>query len=433
MFTWFVDDEVGHLVNPTLTLSEDTQDGPEGCLSIPGLVHRLPPGPLGGGGRLRHARRAARRRGQRQAGPGDPARDDDLDGVLFLDRLDREARRTAMKEIRRPTGSPLEQPTVRLSPHATGRAGLDEGRLRGDPRPRSRASTRSRTRATTSSRVVTRPDAPAGRGRRLTPSPVALRADELGVPVLKPEHPRDPEFQDALRALTPDCCPVVAYGALLPESALDIPRHGWVNLHFSCLPAWRGAAPVQHALWAGDEVTGATTFRIVRELDAGPTFGVMTERIRPTDTAGDLLARLAEGGAGLLRRHPRRHRGRLAGGPRAARRRAVARPQDHRRRRARVAGGARRAGRPPDPGLHAGAGCWTTFGDGRAAGQARAGRTDRRGAAAGGAADRQVRGAGRDRDHRGPAGATSRPSARGRCRPRTGPAACGAEGMRRFG
>jgi len=148
--------------------------------------------------------------------------------------------------------------------------------------------------------VVTRPDAPAGRGRRLTPSPVAERAAELGVPVLKPEHPRDPEFQDALRALAPDCCPVVAYGALLPQSALDIPTHGWVNLHFSVLPAWRGAAPVQHALWAGDEVTGATTFRIVRELDAGPTYGLMTERVRPGDTAGSLLERLAEGGAGLL-------------------------------------------------------------------------------------------------------------------------------------
>lgn len=148
--------------------------------------------------------------------------------------------------------------------------------------------------------VVTRPDAPSGRGRRLTPSPVAQRAEELGVPVLKPEHPRDPDFQDALRALEPDCCPVVAYGALLPQSALDIPPHGWVNLHFSVLPAWRGAAPVQHAIWAGDEVTGATAFRIVKELDAGPTFGVMTERIRPGDTAGDLLGRLAEGGAGLL-------------------------------------------------------------------------------------------------------------------------------------
>ena len=148
--------------------------------------------------------------------------------------------------------------------------------------------------------VVTRPDAPAGRGRRLVASPVAVRAEELGVPVLKPEHPRDPDFQDRLRALAPDCCPVVAYGAMLPQSALDIPPHGWVNLHFSLLPAWRGAAPVQHAIWAGDEVTGATTFRIVKAMDAGPTFGVMTEGIRPTDTAGDLLERLATGGAQLL-------------------------------------------------------------------------------------------------------------------------------------
>jgi methionyl-tRNA formyltransferase len=148
--------------------------------------------------------------------------------------------------------------------------------------------------------VVTRPDAPAGRGRRLTPSPVAVLAEELGVPVLKPEHPRDPEFQEALRALRPDCCPVVAYGALLPQSALDIPEHGWVNLHFSCLPAWRGAAPVQHAIWAGDEVTGATTFRIVKELDAGPTYGVMTQLVDEDETSGSMLAKLAEGGAGLL-------------------------------------------------------------------------------------------------------------------------------------
>jgi methionyl-tRNA formyltransferase len=148
--------------------------------------------------------------------------------------------------------------------------------------------------------VVTRPDAPAGRGRRLAASPVAARAEELGVGVLKPDHPRDPAFQEELKRLAPDCCPVVAYGALLPQSALDIPPHGWVNLHFSLLPAWRGAAPVQHAIWAGDEVTGATTFRIVREMDAGPIFGVMTETIRPTDSAGDLLGRLATGGAQLL-------------------------------------------------------------------------------------------------------------------------------------
>jgi methionyl-tRNA formyltransferase len=148
--------------------------------------------------------------------------------------------------------------------------------------------------------VVTRPDAPAGRGRRLVGSPVGQRADELGVPVLKPVHPKDPDFQAALRALEPDCCPVVAYGAMLPRSALDIPPHGWVNLHFSLLPAWRGAAPVQHALMAGDPITGATTFRIVAELDAGPTYGLMTDAVRPGDTAGELLQRLAVGGADLL-------------------------------------------------------------------------------------------------------------------------------------
>jgi methionyl-tRNA formyltransferase len=93
---------------------------------------------------------------------------------------------------------------------------------------------------------------------------------------------------------------VVAYGALLPQSALDIPAHGWINLHFSLLPAYRGAAPVQHAIWAGEEMTGATVFRIVKELDAGPMFGVMTQVIKPDDTAGSLLATLAEGGSELM-------------------------------------------------------------------------------------------------------------------------------------
>jgi methionyl-tRNA formyltransferase len=148
--------------------------------------------------------------------------------------------------------------------------------------------------------VVTRPDAPAGRGRRLEASPVRRRAEELGVPVLTPTSVRDEAFLDSLRALTPDACPVVAYGNLIPQDALDIPRHGWVNLHFSLLPAWRGAAPVQHALMAGDEITGASTFLIEKGLDTGPVFGVMTELIRPTDTAGDLLGRLAAAGAGLL-------------------------------------------------------------------------------------------------------------------------------------
>ncbi|MGW4469140.1 methionyl-tRNA formyltransferase [Nonomuraea sp. NPDC004354] len=148
--------------------------------------------------------------------------------------------------------------------------------------------------------VITRPDAPAGRGRALHPSPVAELAAAEGIEVLRPAKAGDPEFLDQLRELAPDCCPVVAYGALLPQAALDIPRHGWINLHFSLLPAWRGAAPVQHAVLHGDEITGAATFQIVKELDAGPVYGVVTEEVKATDTSGELLARLAVSGAGLL-------------------------------------------------------------------------------------------------------------------------------------
>jgi len=148
--------------------------------------------------------------------------------------------------------------------------------------------------------VITRPDAPAGRGRSLQASPVAELAAEHGIEVLKPERPRDPDFLARLAAIGPDCCPVVAYGALVPRAALDIPRLGWVNLHFSILPAWRGAAPVQHAVWHGDDVTGATTFVLEEGLDTGPVLGVVTESVRPTDTSGDLLARLADSGSGLL-------------------------------------------------------------------------------------------------------------------------------------
>jgi methionyl-tRNA formyltransferase len=148
--------------------------------------------------------------------------------------------------------------------------------------------------------VVTRPDAPSGRGKKSTASPVAQRAAELGIEVLKPQRPRDEEFVTRLTELAPDCCPVVAYGALLPQRVLEIPRHGWVNLHFSLLPAWRGAAPVQHAILAGDQITGATIFRIVLELDAGPILATVSEPIRPDDTAGDLLHRLSLSGARLL-------------------------------------------------------------------------------------------------------------------------------------
>lgn len=148
--------------------------------------------------------------------------------------------------------------------------------------------------------VVTRPDAGAGRGRRAVESAVARAAGELGIPVLKPIRPSDEPFKDQLRDLAPDLCPVVAYGALVPPQVLDIPTHSWVNLHFSLLPAWRGAAPVQAAILHGDDVTGATTFQLERGLDTGPCFGTVTESISGTDTAGDLLDRLATSGAGLL-------------------------------------------------------------------------------------------------------------------------------------
>ena len=148
--------------------------------------------------------------------------------------------------------------------------------------------------------VLTRPDAPAGRGKRLTASPVKERAADAGIPVLQPTSLRDPEVQAQIAALDVDLAPVVAYGALLPPAALALPRLGWVNLHFSLLPAWRGAAPVQHAVLHGDEVTGATTFLIEEGLDTGPVYGTLTETVRPRDTSGDLLARLATAGAGLL-------------------------------------------------------------------------------------------------------------------------------------
>jgi methionyl-tRNA formyltransferase len=148
--------------------------------------------------------------------------------------------------------------------------------------------------------VITRPPAPAGRGRRVRTSPVAEAGAAAGVPVLTPPSPGEQDFLTQLGELDVSCCAVVAYGALLPPPALAVPRYGWVNLHFSLLPAWRGAAPVQAAILHGDDITGATTFRIEEGLDTGPVFGVVTEAVRPDDTAGTLLLRLADSGAGLL-------------------------------------------------------------------------------------------------------------------------------------
>ncbi|EGD56081.1 methionyl-tRNA formyltransferase [Gordonia neofelifaecis] len=149
--------------------------------------------------------------------------------------------------------------------------------------------------------VVTRPDTTAGRGRRVVRSEVGTLADERGIEVITPGRMSDPEVAEALSRWNPDLGVVVAYGGLIPQSVLDLLPHGWVNLHFSVLPAWRGAAPVQAAIAAGDEITGASVFELEAGLDTGPVYGTLTERIRGTDTAGDLLARLAVSGAGLLR------------------------------------------------------------------------------------------------------------------------------------
>lgn len=148
--------------------------------------------------------------------------------------------------------------------------------------------------------VLTRPDAAKGRHGKPSPSPVAQLALEHDIPVLRPSRPNSDEFIEELTELAPDACGVVAYGALLSERLLAVPTHGWINLHFSLLPAWRGAAPVQAAIAAGDAVTGATTFQIELALDSGPVYGVVTETIRPTDTAGNLLERLSISGAALL-------------------------------------------------------------------------------------------------------------------------------------
>jgi len=149
--------------------------------------------------------------------------------------------------------------------------------------------------------VLTRPDARRGRGRTLHPSPVKALALEHGIEVLTPESlTRDAAIRDQLVSLAPDAIPVVAYGNLIPADMLDIPRHGWVNLHFSLLPQWRGAAPVQAAIANGDAITGATTFRINEGLDTGDVLATLETEIGQTETSGELLERLAYSGGDLL-------------------------------------------------------------------------------------------------------------------------------------
>lgn len=149
-------------------------------------------------------------------------------------------------------------------------------------------------------RVVTRPDAPLGRKRVLTPSPVAEAAEDLGLTVMRTKR-LDADATAELSGLDADLGVIVAYGGLVREPLLSAPRRGWINLHFSLLPRWRGAAPVQHALIAGDAVTGASVFQLVAELDAGDVFGERRYTVPPAATAGDVLDDLARMGADLLR------------------------------------------------------------------------------------------------------------------------------------
>lgn len=148
--------------------------------------------------------------------------------------------------------------------------------------------------------VVSRPNAPRGRSRRPVPSPVSQLAMDRGIELLRPDHPRDADFITRLQELEPEVCPVVAYGALVPAAALAIPAMGWLNVHYSLLPRWRGAAPVQRALLAGDQISGVTVFRLVEALDAGPVLGQVRTPVAPEETAADLLGRLALIGADLL-------------------------------------------------------------------------------------------------------------------------------------
>lgn len=147
--------------------------------------------------------------------------------------------------------------------------------------------------------VVTRSAAPVGRKRILTPSPVAAAATDLGVPVITADR-LDEDATAAIAALEPDLGVIVAYGGLVREPLLSLPRHGWINLHFSLLPRWRGAAPVQHALIAGDRTTGAAVFQLVPQLDAGDVFAQLRYDVPSDQTAGDVLDVLADTGAQLV-------------------------------------------------------------------------------------------------------------------------------------
>lgn len=149
--------------------------------------------------------------------------------------------------------------------------------------------------------VVSQPDRPSGRGLKLQPSPVKLAALDLGIPVETPERARLPEFLDRLRVESADAFLVAAYGQILSTALLEIPTHGGINLHGSILPAWRGAAPIQRAIEAGDQETGITLMQMDKGMDTGDIITFARIRIGPDETAAELTPRLAESAAELAR------------------------------------------------------------------------------------------------------------------------------------
>lgn len=170
----------------------------------------------------------------------------------------------------------------------------------GTPEPAAEVLQRLLTRDVEWVGVLTRPDAPAGRGRQQHRCAVAKVADAAGIDVWQPRSLRDPASEAWIAEKKPDAVVVVAYGLMIPAHLLNLPRYGWLNVHFSLLPTWRGAAPVQRAIEAGDEVTGVSVFQIEEGLDTGPVYGQATEVIAEDDTTGTLLSRLCVSGAELV-------------------------------------------------------------------------------------------------------------------------------------
>ena len=323
VFTYDVDDVVGHLINPVLDLTDEEQFGEEGCLSLPGLTF--------------DCRRAFGVVAKGFNMYGDPVviegtellarcvqhETDHLDGVLFIDRLDPEQRKAAMKAIREADWAGEQAPTIKASPHATrGLALLRRPAPRcGSSSPGLRTSpARHWIGCVSSQHTVVGRDHPTGRPTRAGPHADEVPSRRAGRPSLesrccgRPASPMTRCVERELRALAPDCCPVVAYGGLVPPELLDLPPHGWVNLHFSLLPMWRGAAPVQHAVLHGDEVTGASTFRLdepastpARSTERSPS---RSHRPTPQGSCSDASAGVSRCRAAGP--HPRRDRGRPA-------------------------------------------------------------------------------------------------------------------------